>query len=308
MEQGYHKQLSGPEQPQIGLFAYAEWSLTDLLTEHSQRFEDFLIHKGAFATHSGAHQFIRYAQMIDGEDIEPVLKLDFLRRVYGGRIIRDDAEEFEKSNITRTIKVGENMVRSLQSPTDTLSFPSGGSRPASFLDIGCGMGETTGALANYWNIEPERAIGMDITIPSNVPKNIRFEQMEPDTLPDFIPPESQDLAIVSMVLHHSHHPERLVSQISSVLTPGAYLVVREHNATPKLNNFLDAVHTFYEIVYPKNVEYIPNAKNYKSLEQWCDLIAAQSLELLKVDYKPYPEEPSNTADNMTLVFKKKLVS
>ena len=192
-------------------------------------------------------------------------------------------------------------------------FPSGRSVPARFIDVGCGDGRKTSAMASAWRLDPDKAIGMDIVKPDAAPENITFLKMSPEGMPAGIDPDSQDLALVSMVLHHANDTEvtALLRSIHSALPPGGYLVVRDHNADPDLGlaDFLDTVHIFYDSVF-LGVRCMPNAQNYKSLAAWHAIFETEGFAVVRTDYVPFSTDAAkgdarNTGENFTCVLKKK---
>jgi ubiquinone/menaquinone biosynthesis C-methylase UbiE len=286
--------------------AYKDWRLSEVLSLHRLRLQDFFLRKGVFSSSERAYLFDAYVEEACRLSLSPEVQRDYLRSAF--RESFPEAPDYGKGDVARTRDVGEQMLQTLTGEGYTVEFPTISDRPTSFIDVGCGIGETTSALAKYWDLSPDRAVGLDIFQPPSTPGNILFEQMQADELPAHILPMSQDLAIVSMVLHHSPNPESLVSQIFKVLKPGAYLVVREHDATPELTNFLDSVHVFYEQVFPDEPIFVPNAKQYKQLEEWQSIIENHGFDTLKIDYKPYPENPNNTSNNLTFVFQKPVLT
>src|SRR5205814_4351822 len=125
----------------------------------------------------------------------------------------------------------DQMLQTLRAATadGTLVFPGGAQTPATFVDIGCADGRKTGALARAFSLPPESAIGLDIVKANKVAENIKFMEMLPNVLPDAIKPDSQDLAAISMVLHHSDDPGALLRSVHTALKPGSFVVICEHN-------------------------------------------------------------------------------
>jgi ubiquinone/menaquinone biosynthesis C-methylase UbiE len=110
----------------------------------------------------------------------------------------------------------------------------GGIRPATILDFGCGIGNTTRALAAQF--PASTVTGFDISLESiEVARrttragNVRFTSAADHRLP--FDDAAFDAAFTSCVFHHIEPRERLRSarELGRVLVPGAPLFLFEHN-------------------------------------------------------------------------------
>jgi ubiquinone/menaquinone biosynthesis C-methylase UbiE len=129
--------------------------------------------------------------------------------------------------------------------------------------------------------------------------------MHPDYLPASIGASSQDVVLVSMVLHHSFRVDTLMDSISAVVRDGGYMVVREHAAeSGDIALFLDSVHVFYERVFPSVVEHRPNARTYQPRSVWREALTKRGLRIVAEEYVPYAQDRGNVSENFTLVLEK----
>lgn len=294
---------------------YSDWNLQAVTANHRDRLHRFFVHKGGFGSPASAEQFWHEHVLTLAKKFcpaEPTIRV--LRSIYFEEF-SEDAKAYEQKSTRPSADIAQQMHKVLRNPDSSpLLFPSGREIPSNFIDIGCGQGQKTSALAKTWSLVPKNAIGLDIAPISNEsrPKNIIFKEMSPNTLPKTIQANSQELAIISMVLHHTNDPETLLQSAHSALKPGGYLFVREHNASPDKNlvDFLNTVHIMIDNVFKGKKACMPNFKNYKSLDEWQRIFEDQGFEPIKIDYTPFSTDPKtgdprNTGENFTCVLKKK---
>ncbi len=95
------------------------------------------------------------------------------------------------------------------------------------VDIGCGTGRYSAALANHFDA---RVVALD---PSEkmlaearrkVSEKVRYEQASGETLP--LADASMDLAFMSMVFHHFAHPDRVAQECRRVLRSNGAVCLR----------------------------------------------------------------------------------
>lgn len=287
---------------------YPDWNLQAVASNHKERLHHFFIHKGGFSSQESAERFWQTVLALTKKytPAEPMIRI--LREAFQAF---PEAATYGQRSAEFNTDIAQQMSETLQgSDSRRLIFPNGKEKPDSFIDIGCGEGQKTSSLASSWGLSPENAIGLDIVQHDSLPDNISFKKMSPDALPETIQPNSQDLVTISMVLHHASAPEVLLKSAYSALKPGGYLVVRDHNATTGLADFLNTVHIFYDNVFEGKEECMPNVQNYKSLEDWERIFEEQGFEHIKTDYTPFSTDPAtgdpkNTGNNFTCVLKKK---
>ena len=102
------------------------------------------------------------------------------------------------------------------------------------LDLGCGTGRFTAALAQAFGcaavgVEPSAAM-LEVASSRGEAK-IEWDQGDAENIP--LENQSVDLVFMSQVFHHLSEPERALKEINRVLTRGGYLAIRngtrEHN-------------------------------------------------------------------------------
>lgn len=84
-----------------------------------------------------------------------------------------------------------------------------------------------------------------------------------------------------MVLHHVEKIDMMLSQISRVLKPGGYLVLREHDSTSEMDRLLiDMEHMIYDKIEDEYTDENKEAYvgDYRSKQEWIDLLAQYDLE------------------------------
>ncbi len=103
-------------------------------------------------------------------------------------------------------------------PKDTVS---------DIVDIGCGTGRYSAALANHFDA---RVIALDPSekmlaeARKKKSEKVRYEQASGETLP--LADTSMDLAFMSMVFHHFTRPDRVAHECRRVLRPNGAICMR----------------------------------------------------------------------------------
>ena len=95
------------------------------------------------------------------------------------------------------------------------------------LDIGCGTGRYSAALAEHFRcevvaIDPSKKMLEQAR--SKPHAGVRFQRAPGEELP--LPDESVDLVFMSMVFHHFHEPESVAGECRRVLRPGGSVCLR----------------------------------------------------------------------------------
>jgi len=148
--------------------------------------------------------------------------------------------------------------------------------PVNFLDIGCGSGARTHAIARAFGVPPRQVRGCDIEMrwgPER-PGLFVFDGRRLDACAD----ESCDLMSLSMVLHHVEAPELILQEIRRVLRPGGRLILREHDCIDgRFERLLDEFHWFMRNAFH---DAMPTVQ-YRSRAAWRALLADAGLRHLR---------------------------
>lgn len=136
------------------------------------------------------------------------------------------------------------------------------------LDLGCGTGRFTSALAETFGskavgVEPSAAM---IEIAKAQPDaNVEWRLGHAESIP--IRDEAVDLVFISQVFHHFGEPQRALREIHRVLAPAGYLAIR--NGTREHNDEL-AWLKFFPEAYEIEQQRTPSAQEID------DIVSAQS--------------------------------
>jgi ubiquinone/menaquinone biosynthesis C-methylase UbiE len=101
------------------------------------------------------------------------------------------------------------------------------------VDIGCGTGRYSGALANHFDA---RVVALDPSekmlaeARKKVSEKVRYERASGEALP--LADASIDLAFMSMVFHHFAHPDRVAQECRRVLRPNGAVCLRACTVEP----------------------------------------------------------------------------
>lgn len=95
------------------------------------------------------------------------------------------------------------------------------------LDIGCGTGRYSTALAAHFNapviaIDPSERMLAEAR--KKATKSVRYERASAESLP--LPDASVDMVFMSMVFHHFDDPDQAVRECRRVLRPGGAVCLR----------------------------------------------------------------------------------
>lgn len=279
--------------------AYADINLPSILGQYGDRLRDFLTLKKFFASDYDAVQYLAYLNTLSEDDTDHEERVERLRSRFH---VQQPAMRFDMNSSLATSRLADEMSGLLT--TASRRFPSGGTTPASLLDIGCGSGLITGVVAERFGIPKSQAVGVDIFPPKSMPHNVSFLRMSRDNVSDATKGRQFDVAILSMVLHHSADPKKLLKEAAAVTLDGGYLLLKEHDAPEHLHEFLDAIHFFHEQVFPDKTLYLPNERNYKSLDDWLKLAESVGFQVEAISYDRYEDKPANTGNNFTVLLRK----
>ena len=132
-------------------------------------------------------------------------------------------------------------IRDIQAFLDEVKEDNQGKGPVEYLDVGCSEGQITEAVAEYMDLGPKTAYGVDVVDQSSGPA-WTFKLTNGTTL-DF-PDSTFGLETMFMSMHHFQKPTEMFAESRRVARAGATLIVREHNMSqPYLALWFDLAHS-----------------------------------------------------------------
>lgn len=121
--------------------------------------------------------------------------------------------------------------------------------PETILDVGAGTGDIIKSLRVTYNLSKDKVFAIDQKLP--VINDVTTLTYVNNKIP--LNDNSIDLIILFAVLHHIIPDDRLsfLDEITRVLKPGGYLIIREHDddKTQAFFVFMDLIHIFWYIAY-----------------------------------------------------------
>lgn len=268
------------------------------MDRHGERLRDFLLQKRFFTHESEAQEFYDYIDMYADSGRPQFLLHWNLKQLFSKR----SRKPFAYNDFKATKNLAHEFCALLDD--SAIIYPYGGFEPANILDIGCGSGVIAETLAAHYILPADRVVGVDIFPPNHVTDAITFHQIEPDSVIAAAGAEAYDLAVLSMVLHHSANPEMLLAEAYAALRPGGYLLLREHDAPKYLHDFLDMIHIFHEQIFPGKPLYLPSARNYRTLDEWKRAARIAGFEAENISYARYDRGSANAGNNFILLLRK----
>ena len=177
---------------------------TQIITDHRERLWSFLVHKGGIACQESVERFRNFMLTLAAKPTPAGYTIQALRDKY---LAFPESTTYGQMETKLNADTSQSVLDILRGADfRNVRFPVGGGKPASLIDIGCAEGQKTSALAEAWGLPRHHAVGHDFVPATSPPSNIDFQMMSPNFLPKRILYNSQDLAIVSMVFHHSSDP------------------------------------------------------------------------------------------------------
>lgn len=139
-------------------------------------------------------------------------------------------------------------------------------RPETVIDIGCGDGMTTQSLKNGLNLANENVIGLDVCVYSNNNLDFPIKKFDGKNIP--VKDESQDLALLFLVLHHVKNPLEYLKEIHRTLKSNGHLIVKEFDAPTKSDKLFNIVidELWYKVYTP--CDNIPLSNNFHRRDFW----------------------------------------
>ncbi len=162
----------------------------------------------------------------------------------------------------------------------------GNFKPRSYLDVGCGRGDITKEIQDALALLDQKVLGLDVVVKNNLP--VKVLQFDGKKIP--LDPNSHDLITLFTVLHHAEQPESLLKDISRVLDPNGYLLVREFDAPSRELKLFNLVmdYMLYKVYNPSPDVPIPG--NYLGYEEWLEMFKRTGFQVEKIIF-PEPANP-----------------
>lgn len=112
--------------------------------------------------------------------------------------------------------------------------------PENMLDVGCGNGDRTIRIADYFNIAPAETYGIDYDKKHLMASRKRFNATEVDLEIDDLPFKTNhfDLVICNQVLEHLKEYKKAIENIIRVTSIKGYIVLGIPNLAHLINRFL----------------------------------------------------------------------
>jgi ubiquinone/menaquinone biosynthesis C-methylase UbiE len=160
--------------------------------------------------------------------------------------------------------------------------------PKTFLDIGCGDGSITSAIASMYNISKKKAFGIDQReIKDITDLGFTFHASLDETSDlSFLKDNSIELVTAIMSLHHIKDIKGMMKEIKRVVKPGGYVIIREHDVnSPDFKIILNIMHGLYALVWSNPMEDPDFLEtyyaSYKSEKEWRALFTSFGFQWLK---------------------------
>jgi SAM-dependent methyltransferase len=193
-------------------------------------------------------------------EIERVVASDAPNRaVY--ETLNDFLHEPPHADRFKDLYAGDDGARSRRRVAQILEILGDTPPPRNVVDIGCGTGAMTAALAETWGLARLDAVGIDVFDRSQAADRYTHLTFDGDRIP--LEDNSVALALIMMVLHHEDEPEGLLREAARILEPGGRLFVRECDSeTPSRMLFNDLMdHLYYQVL--NDLSVIPNPANHR---------------------------------------------
>lgn len=161
-------------------------------------------------------------------------------------------------------------------------------KPTSYLDVGCGRGDITKDIQDSLKLSDQRVLGLEVVVNKEVDFPVKVLQFDGETIP--LGTDTYDLITLFTVLHHAERPENLLKDITRVLDPKGYLLVREFDAPTKELKLFNLVMD-YMLYYVYNpAPQIPMPGNYLGYNEWQEVFQRSGLKAEKITF-PEPDNP-----------------
>jgi ubiquinone/menaquinone biosynthesis C-methylase UbiE len=152
-----------------------------------------------------------------------------------------------------------------------------------YLDIGSAEGEITALIAKSLGLRQNQAYASDITPPKKTSEVFTFQASTPDKLP--YADQSFDLVTMFVAAHHFTDADTMFKETNRVMTPGAHLLMREHDCASETSSlFYNVVHAFYDCIFNEEKtpeEFVKNYyAHYRGKNEWISFARQHGFELV----------------------------
>ncbi len=117
--------------------------------------------------------------------------------------------------------------------------------PNNMLDVGCGDGDRTIRIADYFNINVKNILGIDYSDELVVACRSKFQATKIDLETDGIPSKENkfDLVICNQVLEHLKNYKKVIDNLIKVTRKGGYIVI----GIPNLAHLINRIYLLFGI-------------------------------------------------------------
>ena len=160
-----------------------------------------------------------------------------------------------------------------------------------YVDIGCGNGEITTAIAAAICSTPNHTIGCDTENKISSGRTLKYIQSTGTSIQG-VKCGSANLITIMMAAHHFMDLPAMLGEVKRIAAPGAIIIMREHNATTESGKwFYDFTHAAYECMMPGSTKKIGEfmdtfAAFYKSANEWVELMGDHGFTLITEPFLP----------------------
>lgn len=119
----------------------------------------------------------------------------------------------------------------------------------SYLDVGCGDMTLTQSVKDNFVIPGGTVGAVDVVMPKKIPLGVQFKRSDGHLIP--FPDRSFELVTMFHAMHHFEYLDDMLRELDRVTTPGATLVIREHDCArgQPCYDAISLMHVAYDIIH-----------------------------------------------------------